>query len=155
MRSTTLRARAVLVRIYLESKGCNNGLFGLLAHQQADRAVVAMLDDPAKSWTLDELAARADPSRASLVRMFRRIAQLTPLTFLTELRLDLARCKLSTAKSFTSTKECSRTTDRRISAACKVSISPELYAGAAGGETRTLSSEFAYNNTKRFRRSVA
>jgi AraC family transcriptional regulator, activator of mtrCDE len=55
-----------------------------------------MLDDPAKSWTLDELAARANASRASLVRMFRRIAQLTPLTFLTELRLDLARFRLST-----------------------------------------------------------
>jgi AraC family transcriptional regulator, activator of mtrCDE len=81
-----------IVRIHLERKGCNNGLFGLLAHQQAGRAVVAMLDDPAKSWTLDELAARANASRASLVRMFRRIAQLTPLTFLTELRLDLARC---------------------------------------------------------------
>jgi AraC family transcriptional activator of mtrCDE len=84
-----------IVRIHLKN-GCNNGLFGLLAHQQAGRAVVAMLDDPAKSWTLDELAARANASRASLVRMFRRIAQLTPLTFLTELRLDLARCKLST-----------------------------------------------------------
>jgi len=85
-----------IVRIHLERKGCNDGLFGLLAHQQAGRAVVAMLDDPAKSWTLDELAARANASRASLVRMFRRIAQLTPLTFLTELRLDLARFKLST-----------------------------------------------------------
>jgi AraC family transcriptional activator of mtrCDE len=85
-----------IVRIHLERKGCNDGLFGLLAHQQAGRAVVAMLDNPAKSWTLDELAARANASRASLVRMFRRIAQLTPLTFLTELRLELARCKLST-----------------------------------------------------------
>lgn len=67
----------------------------LLAHRQVGRAVAAMLDDPARNWTLDELAARANASRASLVRMFQRTAQLAPLTFLPELRLELARRKLS------------------------------------------------------------
>jgi AraC family transcriptional activator of mtrCDE len=85
----------IVLRIHLAREGCDSGLLGLLAHQQAGRAVAAMLDDPAKIWTLDELAARANASRASLVRMFQRTAQLTPLKFLTELRLELARRKLS------------------------------------------------------------
>jgi AraC family transcriptional activator of mtrCDE len=85
----------MVLRIHLAREGCDSGLLGLLAHQQAGRAVAAMLDDPARIWTLDELAARANASRASLVRMFRRTAQLTPLKFLTELRLALARRKLS------------------------------------------------------------
>jgi AraC family transcriptional activator of mtrCDE len=85
----------MVVRIHLDGEGCNSGLLGLLAHRQAGRAVAAMLDDPAKSWTLDELAARANASRASLVRMFQRTAQRTPLAVLTELRLELARRKLS------------------------------------------------------------
>jgi AraC family transcriptional activator of mtrCDE len=67
----------------------------LLAHRQLGRAVVAMVDDPARNWTLDELAAHANASRASLVRMFRGTAQQSPLSFLTELRLELARRKLS------------------------------------------------------------
>jgi AraC family transcriptional regulator, activator of mtrCDE len=85
----------MVVRIHFDREGCDSGLLGLLAHRQAGRAVTAMLDDPAKSWTLDELAACSNASRASLVRMFQRTAQLAPLAFLAELRLDLARFKLS------------------------------------------------------------
>lgn len=85
----------MVVRTHLDRESYNSGLLALLAHQQAGRAVAAMLDDPASSWTLDELAARANASRASLVRMFQRTAQRTPLAFLAELRLELARCKLS------------------------------------------------------------
>jgi AraC family transcriptional regulator, activator of mtrCDE len=85
----------MFVRIHLDREGCNSGLLGLLVHQRAGRAVAAMLDNLTKSWTLDELATRANTSRASLVRMFQRTAQLTPLAFLAELRLELARRKLS------------------------------------------------------------
>ena len=84
----------MVVRIHLDREGSDRGLLGLLAHRQVGRAVAAMLDDPARNWTLDELAARANASRASLVRMFQRSVQLAPLAFLAELRLELARRKL-------------------------------------------------------------
>ncbi len=84
----------MVVRIHLDREGSDQGLLGLLAHRQVGRAVAAMLDDPARNWTLDELAARANASRASLVRMFQRTVQLAPLAFLGELRLELARRKL-------------------------------------------------------------
>jgi AraC family transcriptional activator of mtrCDE len=85
----------MVVRIHLYREGRGSGLAALLAHRQLGRAVVAMVDDPARNWTLDELAAHANASRASLVRMFRVTAQQSPLSFLTELRLELARRKLS------------------------------------------------------------
>jgi AraC family transcriptional regulator, activator of mtrCDE len=85
----------MVVRIHLYREGRGSGLVALLAHRQLGRAVVAMVDDPARNWTLDELAAHANASRASLVRMFRGTAQQSPLSFLTELRLELARRKLS------------------------------------------------------------
>jgi AraC family transcriptional activator of mtrCDE len=85
----------MVVRIHLNREGCSSGVLGLLARRRVGRAVAAMLEDPAKSWTLDDLAARANASRASLVRMFRRTAQQAPLAFLAELRLELARRKLS------------------------------------------------------------
>ena len=85
----------MVVRIHLGRDGRSGGLSGTLAHPQIGRTVAAMLDDPARNWTLDELAACANASRASLVRMFRRSAQQSPLAFLADLRLELAQRKLS------------------------------------------------------------
>jgi AraC family transcriptional activator of mtrCDE len=85
----------MVVRIHLYREGHGSGLLALLAHRRLGRAVAAMVDDPARNWTLDELAARANASRASLVRMFRGTAQQSPVAFLAELRLELARRKLS------------------------------------------------------------
>lgn len=85
----------MVVRIHLCRVGPDSGLLALLAHRQLGRAVAAMLDDPARNWTLDELARCANASRASLVRMFRDTAQRSPVSFLAELRLELARRRLS------------------------------------------------------------
>jgi AraC family transcriptional activator of mtrCDE len=87
----------MVVRVHLEREHAGNGLLGLLAHRQAGRALVAMLEDLGRAWTLDTLAARANASRASLVRMFRKLVHRPPLEFLSELRLELARRKLTTS----------------------------------------------------------
>jgi len=87
-----------VVRIHLQREGASTGLLGLLAHRQLGEAVRAMLEEPARNWNLNELAARANASRASLVRMFQRVAHRAPLEFLTELRLELARRKLRTTR---------------------------------------------------------
>jgi AraC family transcriptional activator of mtrCDE len=87
----------MVVRVHLERDHAGNGLLGLLAHRQAGRAVVAMLEDMGRPWTLDALAARAHASRASLVRMFQKLAHMPPLEFLSGLRLELARRKLATS----------------------------------------------------------
>lgn len=95
---TTDLASALLVmvvRVHLEREHAGSGVLGLLAHRQAGRAVVAMLESPSSPWTLDQLAARANASRASLVRMFNKLAHMPPLDFLCELRLELARRKLT------------------------------------------------------------
>jgi AraC family transcriptional regulator, activator of mtrCDE len=62
--------------------------FGTSATCQLHRA-------PAHPWKLDELAAEAHVSCATLVRIFRREGDLPPLGFLSELRLGLARQRLS------------------------------------------------------------
>ena len=85
----------MVVRTHLYREGCDKGVLALLAHRQVGRAVAAMVDDPARNWTLDELARCAHASRASLVRMFRGAAHQSPLAFLAELRLGLARRKLA------------------------------------------------------------
>jgi AraC family transcriptional regulator, activator of mtrCDE len=85
------------VRTYIESQTASESILALLSHPQAGRAVGAMLQDLSRAWTLDELAALANASRANLVRIFRKTAQVAPLAFLSEMRLELARRKISSS----------------------------------------------------------
>jgi AraC family transcriptional activator of mtrCDE len=85
----------MMLRLHFEQSASSSGIMRLLASSSSARAVTAMLRAPAHPWTLDELAAEAHVSRATLVRIFRREGDLPPLGFLSELRLGLARQRLS------------------------------------------------------------
>jgi len=89
----------MVVRTHLERERAASGLLALLAHRQASRAVAAMLDNLSRAWTLDELAACAHASRASLVRMFRKQVRLAPLEFLIGMRMEVARRKLASTRA--------------------------------------------------------
>jgi AraC family transcriptional activator of mtrCDE len=84
----------IVLRAQLESEREANGILTLLARRQTARALGAMLAEPGRGWTLDELAKRASTSRATLVRLFRNAVRVAPLAFLTELRLSLARHRM-------------------------------------------------------------
>lgn len=84
----------MLLRAHLERHPPADGLLALLAQRPTAQAVIAMLREPARDWTLDELAAIAMTSRATLVRLFKRTCDLAPLGFLTDLRLGLGRQRL-------------------------------------------------------------
>lgn len=84
----------MMLRDHLEAAPPPHGLLALLAQRQTALAVLAMLKEPARDWSLDALAAAAAASRATLVRAFRKAAGIAPLAFLTEIRLGLARQKL-------------------------------------------------------------
>ena len=89
----------MMLRMHFEQSASSSGIIRLLASSSSARAVTAMLRDPAHPWTLDELAAEARVSRATLVRIFRREGDLPPLGFLSELRLGLARQRLSSTNA--------------------------------------------------------
>ncbi|WP_343612736.1 AraC family transcriptional regulator [Novosphingobium sp.] len=84
----------MLLRRCFETLAPAEGLLALLAARETAKAAAAMLEDPARLWELDELAAIAAVSRPSLVRAFRRITGLPPFGFLTELRLGIARHRI-------------------------------------------------------------
>jgi AraC family transcriptional activator of mtrCDE len=85
----------MMLRRHLAGHPPVEGLLALLGQRAPAKAVIAMPGDPSYQWTLDELAARALVSRATLIRLFGRISGVAPLTFLTELRLALARRRLA------------------------------------------------------------
>lgn len=86
----------MVLRIHFRRETAQPGLPRLLSEPQTARAVIAMLGDLGRAWQLDELAGAAGTSRASLVRDFRRLADMTPFDLLTDLRLTLARHRLAT-----------------------------------------------------------
>ena len=62
---------------------------------QVRRAVLAMHEDCARAWTLDELASHAGLSRTSLAQRFRDAMGDTPLAYLRTVRLQKAMRLLS------------------------------------------------------------
>src|ERR1700736_1567137 len=84
----------MMLRLHFEQSASSSGILRLLASSSSARAVTAMLRAPAHPWTLDELAAEARVSRATLVRIFRREGDIPPLGLLSELRFGLARHRL-------------------------------------------------------------
>lgn len=84
----------IVLRFHFESQLVGQGILALLARQQTARALAGMLTELARDWTLDELAERANTSRATLVRLFQKAVGAAPLAFLSELRLSLARHRI-------------------------------------------------------------
>ena len=91
-------ARALFVmmlRDHLAGETSGDGTVSLLHDRTTARAVLAILNDLSRDWTLDEMAEVAITSRASLVRAFRKHASVAPMTFLSDLRLTTARKRLA------------------------------------------------------------
>jgi AraC family transcriptional activator of mtrCDE len=87
----------MMLRGHLEASAPAEGLLRLLNQRMTAQAVLAMVRDPVRAWTLDDLAQTAASSRATLVRAFRKASGVAPLAFLTDLRLGLARHRLGSA----------------------------------------------------------
>ena len=84
----------MVLRTHFQRHVLEDGLLKLLGQRQTARALAAMMDQPARPWSLDEIAAVAKTSRATLVRDFRHLAKTTPFGVLAELRLGIARHSL-------------------------------------------------------------
>ncbi len=80
-----------ILRHVMDVGALKGGIFSALADQRLARAVTAMHDQPAHPWTLDELADLAGMSRARFAVNFREAAGMTPLDYLTDWRMSVAR----------------------------------------------------------------
>ena len=88
----------MMLRMHLEASAPANGLLRLLAERQTAQAALAILRAPEHDWTLEDLAAVAGASRATLVRAFRRATGAAPLAFVADHRLNLAHQALRTSE---------------------------------------------------------
>jgi AraC-like DNA-binding protein len=78
------------IRRYLATTPQATGLFAALTDPQIRRALVAMHEDVARAWTVEDLAATAAMSRSAFASRFQAILGRTPVDYLTDWRMQLA-----------------------------------------------------------------
>ena len=84
-----------VLRCHLEDASpVPDGWLAALADPRVSRAVAAIHDDPARPWTVAQLASRAGLSRTAFAVRFRRVAGRTPMGYLTEWRMLVAAERL-------------------------------------------------------------
>ena len=71
------------------------GVLAALRHPATSPALAAIQRDPARSWTLDELAASALVSRSTLIAAFRDTLNCSPGEFIRRLRIAKAAQRLN------------------------------------------------------------
>jgi AraC-like DNA-binding protein len=82
---------AFIVRAWVEC-GCGDasGWVAALRDPRLGRVIAALHRDPGKDWTLSELAAEMGSSRSVFAERFLTVTGVTPVRYLTELRMRLA-----------------------------------------------------------------
>ena len=87
-----------LLRDLMDEGRLEFGLLAGLADPQLARAINAIHAEPARQWTLQQLAALGNMSRARFAARFRDAVGTTPMAYLTEWRLGIAQSLLRRGK---------------------------------------------------------
>jgi AraC-like DNA-binding protein len=88
-----------LLRHILSNREQSPGMMAGLADPRLARSMSLMHDTPAKAWTVAELSAAANMSRASFAEHFRLVVGQTPVDYLVSWRISLAQKRLREGKS--------------------------------------------------------
>ena len=81
---------ALVLRAASESSQAPAGLLALAGHPRLAPALSALFADPARAWTLPDLAALCSMSRATFMRHFQDRLGRSALDLLTDIRMSLA-----------------------------------------------------------------
>jgi AraC family transcriptional activator of mtrCDE len=86
---------ALVMRAWLEQGTMVPSLFALLTEPRLSAALQAILHAPERPWKLAELASACNMSRATFVRVFRKVTDATPAEILTQTRMARAALLLT------------------------------------------------------------
>lgn len=75
---------------WLDQAAKPDGVIRALSDKRIDRVLLAIHQDPARSWTVEEMAEIAGQSRSGFAGTFSEILQIGPAEYLQKHRLDLA-----------------------------------------------------------------
>jgi AraC family transcriptional regulator, activator of mtrCDE len=85
---------ALALRLASESEDAPRGLLALAGHPRLAPAVAALFNDPARAWSLPDLARLCNMSRATLARQFQEKLGRSASDLLTGIRMTLAANEL-------------------------------------------------------------
>jgi AraC family transcriptional activator of mtrCDE len=85
---------ALALRASAESDEAPAGLLTVAGHSRLSPALAAIFNEPARDWTLPELASLCSMSRATLIRHFQNKVGRSPIDLLTSIRMALAANEL-------------------------------------------------------------
>jgi AraC-like DNA-binding protein len=91
-----------LLRELMDQGRIQSGLLAGLSNPRLVKAINAIHADPRRAWTLEEMAALANMSRARFAVHFRETVGSTPMAYLGDWRLSVARSLLRGGKSIQS-----------------------------------------------------
>ena len=89
---------SMIMRAWLEQSTSVSGIFALLAEQRLRPALQAILEDPAKAWSLNDMAETCHMSRATFARLFLQVSGATPATVLMQTRMAQAASWLTESR---------------------------------------------------------
>ena len=84
----------LVLRFASESENAPRGLLALAGHPRLAPAVAALFNEPARAWSLPELARLSNMSRATLARQFQEKLGRSASDLLTDIRMTLAANEL-------------------------------------------------------------
>ena len=85
---------ALVLRLASETEDAPRGLLALAGHPRLAPAVAAMFNEPARAWSLPDLAQLCNLSRATLARQFQEKLGRSASDLLTDIRMTLAANQL-------------------------------------------------------------
>jgi AraC family transcriptional activator of mtrCDE len=85
---------ALVMRLAGETEDAPRGLLALAGHPRLAPAVAALFNEPARAWSLPELARLCNMSRATLTRQFQEKLGRSASDLLTDIRMTLAANEL-------------------------------------------------------------
>jgi AraC family transcriptional regulator, activator of mtrCDE len=88
---------AIALRLASEAAEPPNGLLALAANPRLAPTLTALFNEPARPWTLPELAQRCNMSRATFIRHFQERLGRSASDLLTDIRMTVAANALKTS----------------------------------------------------------
>jgi AraC family transcriptional regulator, activator of mtrCDE len=85
---------ALVLRLASETDDAPTGLLALAGHPRLAPALLALFNEPARAWSLPELARLCNMSRATLARQFQERLGRSASDLLTDIRMTLAANEL-------------------------------------------------------------
>jgi AraC-like DNA-binding protein len=88
----------LLLRHILSTRNQQTGMMAGLADSRLAKPLSLMHDEPGKAWSVAELSALANMSRASFAEHFKRVVGQAPVDYLVSWRISLAQKRLREGK---------------------------------------------------------